>query len=111
LVPNENYARGVAYDASSGKLYAGVGAHAHLVELDPKTGAKRDILPAKYHDKKFCYAVDVIDGHIFAQLTDGGVCVVLNAKTGEEETTLPNVTGQQVFSPKSPIAGDDRVYY
>ena len=44
LVKDENYVRTVAYDAATGKVFAGVGSHAHLIELDPKTGEKTELL-------------------------------------------------------------------
>jgi hypothetical protein len=62
VAPGENYARGLTYDPVGGKVYIAVGAHAHLIELDPKTGAKRNIVPPKYKDKKFCYSVEIAGG-------------------------------------------------
>ena len=108
--PPENYARGVAYDRESGKVYVGVGAHAHLIELDPKTGAKRDILSDKFREeKKFCYAVDVVAGKIVAQITEGGQAIVMDAASHELEAVLEGVVGQQVVSPKSPA--EEKFYY
>jgi streptogramin lyase len=48
LVDGEQYVRSIA--AAGGKIYAGIGSHAHLVELDPETGEKREIpLPEGCH--------------------------------------------------------------
>jgi hypothetical protein len=108
VAEGENYARGLTYDAAGGKVYIAVGAHAHLIQLDPKTGAKRDILPAKYKGKKFCYSADVSGGKLFALITDAETAV-MELKSGEFEATIPDAVAQLVLSPKSPT--DERVYY
>ncbi len=108
MTKGENYVRGVAFDPASGKIYASVGSHAHLVELDPKTGEKTEILPQKYASREFAYAVDVVGGKLIVQLTPNEA-IVMNPATREIEAALPNVSGQQVVTAKSPYA--DAFYY
>jgi streptogramin lyase len=99
VAANENYVRAVAYDAVTGKVYAGVGSHAHLIELDPKTGEKRDILPSEYHDKEFVYGLDLLGDHLFAMISHGQDSLVMNLrKHNEVEAILPSVTGQQTMT-------------
>jgi streptogramin lyase len=98
VAANENYVRTIAYDPVGEKVYAGIGSHAHLIELDPKTGGKRDILPSEYHDKEFVYGVDCLGGHLFAMLSHGQTSLVMNLRKGNEvEAVLPAVTGQQIM--------------
>jgi outer membrane protein assembly factor BamB len=103
VAPDENYGRGIWYDDASGKIYVGVGAHAHLIELAPETGERRNILPEKFADKKFVYAVAVEAGRVFGQITDGSHLLVMNQRTHEIEALLPQVDSR-LISPKSPYA-------
>ena len=98
--PGEDYARALTYDPETRRIFVGVGAKAHLVQLDAKSGEKKDILPAKYGEKKFVYGVDAVFGKLFAMLTDDAKTVVFDIASGEEEATLP--TGLQIISPPSP---------
>ncbi|WP_341838695.1 hypothetical protein WJU16_09630 [Chitinophaga pollutisoli] len=45
LVSSENYVRSLAFHRPSGLLYAGIGSHAHLIELNPVTGEKERYCP------------------------------------------------------------------
>jgi outer membrane protein assembly factor BamB len=109
VAPGENYVRGITYDPSTKKIFAGVGAHAHLIELDPATGDKQNILPPKYADKTFVYSVDIAGGKLFALLTDGPITLVMDPATHAVEATLQNAAAQQVLSARSPDG--DKVYY
>ncbi len=104
----ENYARGLDFDPDSGRIFVGVGAHAHLIELDPKTAQKKDILPAEYATKKFAYSVDVRAGKLFVLMHDGPESFVMDIATHTVDAVIPDTSGQQVVSPKSP--DDDKVY-
>ena len=109
VAAGENYARSVAFNPATGKIYVGVGSHAHLIELDPKTGEKTNILPAKYADHEFCYTVNIAGGKLFALVTNPPEALVIDPTTHEVEATLSGVLPQMMISPKSPI--DDKVYY
>lgn len=106
--PGEEYARAIAYDNGTGKIYVGVGSHAHLVEIDPATSIKREMLPPEYADQEFVYGVNVFGNHLFALVTNLDKSVVINLKTRKVETVLPHMSGQQVMT-KSPV--NDKVYY
>ena len=107
VAQGENYVRALTFDPASKRVFAGVGAKAHIIEVDPKTGDKKNFLPPKYADKKFAYGVDVVAGKLFAMLTDDTKTVVFDLKTREEEATLP--CGLQIISPKSPYG--EHVYF
>jgi hypothetical protein len=62
LVVGEQYVRSLVYHAKTNKIYAGIGAHAQLVELDPLTGAKKPLLPEKYRDQEFVYNLGLLEG-------------------------------------------------
>lgn len=72
LEPPEQYARAVAYDSSNGVLYAGIGAHAHLMACPGTGSACTDILPAKYQTDAFAYSVSAGDGYVFANMSPTG---------------------------------------
>jgi hypothetical protein len=107
VAPGEDYVRALSYDPASKHVFAGIGAKARLIELDPATGEKRNILAPKYKDRKFAYGVDVIAGKLFTMLTDETATVVTDLATREEEATIP--CGLQIISGKSPYG--DHVYF
>ncbi len=53
LVTGENYVRSLVYHKTSNKFYAGIGSHASLIEYNPVTHVKRNILPAQYNNESF----------------------------------------------------------
>ena len=95
LVEGEKYVRSLVYHEKTGKIYAGVGSHAHLVELDPKTGKKNEFLPAMYKDHEFVYNMSLMPGmkggdRLLALITSGSEnkSLVINLKTKKVEQVL-----------------------
>jgi outer membrane protein assembly factor BamB len=107
VAPGEDYVRALSYDPASKHVFAGVGAKAHLIELDPATGEKHNILSPRYKAKKFAYGVDVVAGKLFTMLTDETATIVIDLATREEEATIP--CGLQIISGKSPYG--EHVYF
>jgi hypothetical protein len=64
----EDYARCIVYSRQAGKLYVGVGSHAALIEIDPVSGAKRDILPSQLHDQHFVYSLGSIGNKLLLRM-------------------------------------------
>src|SRR5690606_6232205 len=61
LVTGQDYVRCIAYHEKTGNIYAGIGSRTYLIELDPKTGAKRQILPEKFTGKAgFVYPLVIV---------------------------------------------------
>lgn len=86
IVASENYVRSLAYHKNTDKLYVGVGSHAHLLQLNPRTAEKKELLPAEYGTKEFVYGLEIVpaaDGadRLFALLTSGRETLVYNLKT------------------------------
>jgi hypothetical protein len=93
LVQNENYVRSLAFYPKTGMLYAGVGSKAHLIELNPKTGAKKQLLPEKFKDFEFVYGLEIVPGldgndRLFALITNGSITLVYNLKTQQFEQEI-----------------------
>lgn len=112
LTEGENYVRSLAYYPRTNKLYAGVGSHAHLVELDPVTGAKKELLPEKYDDKEFVYGLEIVTGkkggdRLLCLLTRGSSVLVYNLKTGKFEQEIMEMDLKTV----APEARGNRVFY
>ncbi|MEV4545212.1 hypothetical protein [Micromonospora echinaurantiaca] len=74
--PGEQYVRSIAADATT--VYAGVGAHAHLVAIDRATGAKREILPAELTSRDFVASMSMSDTHLAMGISSVGELLVLN---------------------------------
>ncbi|HEY0667080.1 MAG TPA: hypothetical protein VGD22_02825 [Sphingobacteriaceae bacterium] len=89
MVAGEQYVRSLVYHARTSKLYAGVGAHASLIELDPQTGTKKQILPAEFREFPFVYNMSLVSGlsdgdRLFAWLHSGDKhqTLMYNLETG-----------------------------
>lgn len=93
LVEKENYVRSLAFYPKTGMLYAGVGSKAHLIELNPKTGEKKELLPEKFKNFEFVYGLEIVPGvdgndRLFALITNGSITLVYNLKTQEFEQEI-----------------------
>ena len=119
LVTNENYARGFALYPENGKIYAGIGSHAHLIELDIASGEKKDILPEKYKDQEFVYDVEIIrdlegGDRLFATVTTSNKTLIYNLKTQIWEKEIDKISIRTAIkSPKENKVyyGDDRDFF
>lgn len=114
IVPGENYVRSLAYQSATGQIYAGVGSHAHLLEVNPKTGAKKEILPQKYFGREFVYYMGIAEGvtggdRLLAWVTDAKdrETLVFNLKTGQVEQVIPSIDANSVLKSNT----TDDVYY
>lgn len=98
LVAGENYVRSVVFNPHTGLLYAGIGAHAHLVEINPITKTQTEILPEAYRHKEFAYtlrlipdATDDAADRLLITLTPGRNTLVLNLSTGQVEQDIEHL--------------------
>lgn len=112
LVDSENYVRSLAYHKASGKLFAGVGSHADLIELDPITGNKRSILSADLKDMEFIYGLELLEGlpdgdRLLALVTVGSFTLVYNIRTGKIEYEIKQMDMKSV----SGLDAGQRFYY
>ncbi|MEV1175094.1 hypothetical protein [Nonomuraea sp. NPDC049784] len=103
--PGEQYVRSIAADADT--VYAGVGAHAHLVAIDRATAAKKEILPAELATRDFVASMAMNDTHLAMGISSQGELLVLNkadpsdyriAKApGEKYVTSVTFLGEYVY--------------
>lgn len=112
LVEGENYVRSLVYHSESNKIFAGIGAHAELVEFDILSGKKRNILPKEYKSSKFVYDLGLIQGlktgdRLFCSMSGVPNVLVYNISKSYFEDVLP------LFSVKSMIRDPDseKVYF
>ncbi|RRN77972.1 hypothetical protein EIM50_16885 [Pseudoxanthomonas sp. SGD-10] len=103
IVENENYVRSITYHPETEKLYAGIGSHAHLIEVDPKTRSKKEILPKKYHHREFVYYMGIAEGldggdRLLAWVTDtkDREILVYNLRTGEIEQVMETLDAYSI---------------
>lgn len=111
LVPGEEYVRCMAYDDETGLVYAGVASHAHLIQLNPRTGEKRELLSDRTRGEEAVYSLRVIHDRkgdrLLIWITNRNKTLVYNLKTGQVERELP--TEEVKSAIKSP--DDEKVYY
>lgn len=113
IVSGENYVRSVIYSAQTDKVYAGVGAHAHLIEVDPESGAKVEMLDKKYRSEQFVYTMELITApggneQLFCWLTGSTPrkTVVYDLKTRALVTEMGSIDVKSVIK-----AGKGDSYY
>src|SRR5690606_14994849 len=56
----EDYVRSVVFDTKTNKVYAGVGSHAGLVEIDLKSSVKSQLLAEEDKHHEFMYDMELI---------------------------------------------------
>lgn len=112
IVKDENYVRSLDYDKGTKKIYAGIASHAHLIELDTKTGKKTELLPEKYRDQEAVYDLrlikDLKDGdRLLATVTNIGKTLIYNLKTNEIEHEVDQINVRATTKSLT----NDNVYY
>lgn len=103
--PGEQYVRSIAADADT--VYAGVGAHAHLVAIDRATGAKKEILPPELATRDFVASMAMSATHLAMGISSQGELLVLNKADpadyrivrapGEKYVTAVTFLGEHVY--------------
>ncbi len=104
LVEGENYVRSLVYYNKTGMLYAGIGSHADMIELDPGNGSKKSILPDEYKDKEFVYGLEILEGlpggdRMLVLVTNGSFTLVYNLKTRKFEYQITQMDMKAVSQP------------
>jgi hypothetical protein len=112
LIQGENYVRSLVFYGKTGKLYAGVGSHAGLIELDPKTGSKLSMLPDEYKNKEFVYSLEILKGvpggdRMLTLITNGSFTLVYNLQTRKFEYQIDEMDMKAVSQPGQ----NNRFYY
>ena len=112
LVDGENYVRSLAYYEKTEKLYAGIGSHADLIELNPLDGSKRSILPGEFKNKEFVYSLEIIKDQpggdkMLALITNGSFTLVYNLQTEKFEYQIDEMDMKSV----SQSDQNNRIYY
>lgn len=92
IVEGEEYARSIAYHEASDKLYVGIGTRARLVELNPRTRAKSEILPPEYHSYDFVYDLGITNGIV----TGGDRLFIWLTRDQEKKSIIFNLSTKQV---------------
>ncbi|MGZ0153340.1 outer membrane protein assembly factor BamB family protein [Kribbella sp. WER1] len=102
----EQYVRSIAADATT--IYAGVGTKAHLIAIDRATGARREILPAKYADRTFVATLALDGTKLAAGLSPTGTMLVYDTNDlsnpvevqtpgGDQYVTAITLSGADVY--------------
>ncbi|WP_062104452.1 hypothetical protein [Bacillus niameyensis] len=95
MVDGVQYARSIAY--GKGKVYAGIGTPAYLVELDPETGEKEMIdLPEEFKDQSYVYDLTYVGNHLFARMSPGNATLVYDVVKNKWVDTIHNTIGFDV---------------
>ncbi|MGC8840233.1 MAG: hypothetical protein ACP5QZ_02110 [Candidatus Sumerlaeaceae bacterium] len=74
----EDYIRALRYSPFTRRLYLGIGAHAALLEYEPATRTKRNLLPAELQTEHFVLRLALHDRWLFARTTPREKTVVFD---------------------------------
>lgn len=98
-VSDQQYVRSIA--VANGLVYAGLGsADPRIVELNPTTGALRDIqLPEKYRGEEFVYHLEARGNLLYTRLSPSSEMLVYDLRTGTWVADLGTVTFGSVSTP------------
>lgn len=114
MIAGEQYVRSLAYHQKAKKIYAGVGSHAGLIELDLKTGTKRQMLPDEFRKNEFVYNMALLSGfsngdRLFAWLLSGNKhqTLVYNLESGKLEQQINKMEVKSAI--KDP--NSNKIYY
>lgn len=113
MVQGENYVRSLVYDQANEKVYAGIGSHAHLIELDPKTGRKKELLAKETAGQEAVYSLQIIPDEksgdrLLAWVTNRNRTLVYNLRTQKVERELASA---DVKAAKKSPDGQTVYYY
>lgn len=107
--PGESYARSVAFSPDD-KVFVGVGTRfPHLIEIDLKTRAKREMLTTELKPSETVYSLSVTGGKVFAMISPIQQMVVMDPVSGAIQHRFKKSGLYQLTSPASPL--DGRVYF
>ncbi|HET6743818.1 MAG TPA: PQQ-binding-like beta-propeller repeat protein [Kribbella sp.] len=95
-VEGEQYVRSIAADATT--IYAGVGTKAHLIAIDRATGARREILPAKYADRTFVATLALDGTKLAASLSPTGTMLVYDTDDLSNPVEVQTPGGDQYIT-------------
>ncbi|MCG5214438.1 PQQ-binding-like beta-propeller repeat protein [Streptosporangium sp. KLBMP 9127] len=103
--PGEAYVRSLAADETT--VYAGVGAHAHLVAIDRATGEKREILPAALAGRDMVGSMAISGTHLACGITSKGELLVIAKDDPADHRII--TTGDKYLT--SVVIHDEYVYF
>lgn len=81
-ITDEDYVRNLAVDGDD--IYAGIGAHAHLIHLDRVSGTRTDVLPVDLRDDSWTWVRDLTADLVLVQTEPSGTIVVLDREDAAE---------------------------
>lgn len=108
--PGKEYVRSIAFDESQGATYLGVGTNAALIRYDRVTGAKQDVLPARYAGNTMVGGLQFTGGRLFAVMASGSLTVLNIVKNGDGSVTPVEEASGLLQSPHISPARDGKVY-
>ncbi len=108
MVEGEQYARSIEVD-QRGRVWVGIGTHAHLIVLDPQTGEKRNVLPEQYAGNSQVYNLKRNGRYICASVIYNGDTLVYDTETDEVIATIPPAENEAFWM--NATGGDDDTFY
>ncbi|WP_162908153.1 hypothetical protein [Allorhizocola rhizosphaerae] len=107
--PGRQYVRSIAFDPSEGATYLGVGTNAALIRFDRVTGAKHNVLPAKYAGESMVGGLTFTGGRLFATMASGTLSVLNIVENADGTVTSTEEATGRTGLHVSP-ARDGKVY-
>ncbi|WP_143590968.1 hypothetical protein [Thermoactinospora rubra] len=106
--PGEQYVRSIAADATT--VWAGIGAHAHLVAIDRASGARREVLPPELAGRDFVASMSASETHLAMGISSAGELLVLNKQDPADHRIVKATVPGEKYVTSTAILGDE-VYF
>ena len=106
IVENENYVRNIAVDKEKKVIYASIQSHAHIIEVNEKTGEKKNILPEEYSNEVNCRIIGYKENKLAVYASKAKQLFILDTTTKEItkkvdieniENTIPTNSNSENF--------------
>lgn len=108
-VDGEQYVRGIA--ANETTIYAGVGAHAHLIAVDRATGTKQEMLPAAYLNRTFVATMTLAGDRLVVGLSATATMLIFDLAGTSAPVEVQAPAGEQYIVAITVDESDDSIYF
>lgn len=108
LAPSEQYLRALCVD-HLGRVWCGIGMHAHLVVYNPADDSRRDVLPQQYAASSCVYRLEACGRYVVAHVSFDNVLLVFDAERQEVIRTIPGLEGDEAWN-IARNTGDESLY-
>lgn len=110
MIEGEQYARYICSDFP-GKIFAGIGSHAGLIELDLQTKMKRQILPKQFKKQAFVYHLVRFKNYLVALLSPDPIILIFDVESRNLIKSFDLKEYDPVFYAQKMVVSGNKLYF